>query len=405
MFALNHAGRYLPALRAVGLLVTVISLNACMMASATVQNEESTESPFLSQFEDMPAEEIAALGDKAWQSGELERAIFMYMQSLAVEDNPDVWMKVGKIQEHEGRTVYAWQAYERVITLDPENAEAYERLGMLYLGSRQKELAKKHLHKAIELDETRWIANNALGVLADTSREYEQAIGYYEAALEQNPKSAMLMTNMGYSFYLSGELDEAERLFIMAIGIDREYKAAASNLGLVRARRGRYDGAVDILKNVMPRQKALNDVGYMALLNGDIDEAERLLGDAVRASPTYYVTAHQNLARAKSAQQERMSQSQETASAMGQEDFDRAGSTPAKFRRVSADRLNVRRSDSMTAPVVGSLAAENRVEVLENKGSWAFIKFDDGSSESPVAGWVMSEFLTNSMTETTTPTP
>ncbi len=115
MFALNHADRYLPALRAVGLLVTVISLNACMMASATVQNEESTESPFLSQFEDMPAEEIAALGDTAWQSGELERAIFMYMQSLAVEDNPDVWMKVGKIQEHEGRTVYAWQAYERVI--------------------------------------------------------------------------------------------------------------------------------------------------------------------------------------------------------------------------------------------------------------------------------------------------
>ena len=59
----------------------------------------------------------------------------------------------------------------------------------------------------------------------------------------------------------------------------------------------------------------------------------------------------------------------------------------------------------MTAPIVGSLDAENRVEVLENKGSWAFIKFDDGSSESPVAGWVMSEFLTNSMTETTTPTP
>ena len=403
MFALNHAGRYLPALRAVGLLVTVIFLNACMMASATVQNEESTESPFLSQFEDMPAEEIAALGDKAWQSRELERAIFMYMQSLAVEDNPDVWMKVGKIQEHEGRTVYAWQAYERVITLDPENAEAYERLGMLYLGSRQKELAKKHLHKAIELDETRWIANNALGVLADTSREYEQAIGYYEAALEQNPKSAMLMTNMGYSFYLSGELDEAERLFIMAIGIDREYKAAASNLGLVRARRGRYDGAVDILENVMPRQKALNDVGYMAFLNGDIDEAERLLDDAVRSSPIYYETAHQNLARVRTAQQERIPRSQETA--MGQEDSNMVGSTPAKFRRVSADRLHVRRSDSMTAPIVGSLAAENRVEVLENKGSWAFIKFDDGSSESPVAGWVMSEFLTNSMTETTTPTP
>jgi Flp pilus assembly protein TadD len=404
MFALNHAGRYLLALRAVSLLVTMIFLNACMMASATVQSEEPTESLFLSQFEDKPAEEITALGDEAWQSGELERAVFIYMQSLAVEDNPDVWMKVGKIQEHEGRTVYAWQAYERVVALDPEHADAYERLGMLYLGSRQKDLARTNLKKAIELDETRWIANNALGVLADTSREYEQAIGYYEAALEHNPDSAMLMTNMGYSFYLSGKLDEAERLFIMAIGIDREYKAAASNLGLVRARRGKYDSAVDILENVMPRRKALNDVGYMAFRNGDIDEAERLLDDAVRSSPTYYKTAHENLARVKSARQERIPGSQETESAVGQEDSNIAG-TPAEFRRVSADRLNVRRSDSMTAPVVGFLAAENRVRVLENKGSWAFVKYDDGSSETPITGWVMSEFLANSITEATTPTP
>ena len=260
------------------------------------------------------------------------------------------------------------------------------------------------MKKAIELDETRWIANNALGVLADTSREYEQAIGYYEAALEHNPDSAMLMTNMGYSFYLSGKLDEAERLFIMAIGIDREYKAAASNLGLVRARRGKYDSAVDILENVMPRRKALNDVGYMAFRNGDIDEAERLLDDAVRSSPTYYRTAHENLARVKSARQERIPGSQETESAVGQEDSNIAG-TPAEFRRVSADRLNVRRSDSMTAPVVGFLAAENRVRVLENKGSWAFVKYDDGSSETPITGWVMSEFLANSITEATTPTP
>jgi Flp pilus assembly protein TadD len=399
MSALNKTGIYLPLARAIGLLIAALFLNGCVTTPKIAKAEQPSGKSYLSQFEDMTAEEIVAAGDEAWKSNELERAVFIYMQSLAVDDNPDVWMKVGKIQEHEGQSLYAWQAYERVISLEPENAAAHERLGMLYLESRQKDNAVIHLEKAVKLDETRWASNNALGVLADTSREYESAIGYYEAALEHNPQSAMLMTNMGYSFYLAGQLEEAERLFVMAIGIDREYSAAASNLGLVRARQGKYDSAVNVLENVMLRQKALNDVGYIAFKNGDVEEAERLLDEAVRTSPTYYETAHQNLTRVRTAKQNIQGEPEEPEiSAVESTPVDVANrtveiSTVGEFRRVSADQLNVRRSDSMNAPIIGALRAENLVRVLENKGSWAFIKYDDGKSDRPMAGWVMSEFL------------
>ena len=400
MSALNNTGIYLPLARAIGLLIAALFLNGCVTTPRVAKAEQPSGKSYLSQFEDMTAEEIVAAGDEAWKSNELERAVFIYMQSLAVDDNPDVWMKVGKIQEHEGQSLYAWQAYERVISLEPEHAAAHERLGMLYLESRQKDNALIHLEKAVKLDEARWVSNNALGVLADTSREYEKAVGYYEAALEHNPQSAMLMTNMGYSFYLAGQLEEAERLFVMAIGIDREYSPAAANLGLVRARQGKYDSAVNVLDNVMLRQKALNDVGYIAFKNGDVAEAQRLLDEAVRTSPTYYETAHQNLARVRTAQQQRALPTEEAPSAMSPEDSSAADSTPAEFRRVSADRLNLRRSDSISAPIVGFLAAENRVRVVENKGSWAFVQFDDGNGEAPIAGWVMSEFLTDSKAQT-----
>ena len=106
---------------------------------------------------------------------------------------------LNNLQQHAGQNEFALRAYARVIELEPENAMGHEHIGTLYLNSRQKELASEHLKKAVQLDKKRWVANNALGVLADTSGEYETAIGYYEDALEHNPKSAMLLTNMGCS--------------------------------------------------------------------------------------------------------------------------------------------------------------------------------------------------------------
>jgi Flp pilus assembly protein TadD len=291
-------------LRAIILIILAIYLSGCATAQSRNTRAESEESPIFDQYEGMSAEEITAAGDEAWREGELENALFTYMQSLAVAEDPNVWMKVGRIQQHSGQTAFALRAFARVIELDPKNAGAHEHIGMLFLSSRQKDLAVEHLEKAVELNEQRWVANNALGVLSDASGEYENAIGYYEAALEHNPRSAMLLTNMGYSYYLSGELEEAERLFKMAIGIDRLYIPAKRNLGLARARSGRYDSAVKILENVMERPEALNDVGYIAFVNEDYDEAERLLSDAVRFSPTYYEIAYENLDRVRRIQGE-----------------------------------------------------------------------------------------------------
>lgn len=394
MLTLNYAGLYPRLLRAFVLMIMVIFLSACAAGPSRSTQEELAEPLIFKQYEGMSAAEIAEVGDEAWREGELEHAVFAYMQSLAVADDPDVWMKVGKIQQHSGRTAFAWQAFVRVIELDPENAAGHEHLGMLFLASKQKDLATQHLEKAIEFDNRRWAANNALGVLSDASGEYEQAIGYYEAALEHNPKSAKLLTNMGYSYYLSGQLEEAERLFILAIGIDRSYSSAMTNLGLVRARQGRYDSAVNILERVLEQPKALNDVGYIAFRNGDIAEAERLLGDAVRLSPTYYETAYENLERVRHARAETRPRAEEIATNAGSQGEAMAGLGVIEYRQVSADRLNVRRANSIEAPIIGYLDAENRVRALEVRGPWTFVAYGDGSGGISISGWVMSEFLT-----------
>ncbi len=365
-------------------------LNACVTVPVNEAPQQQGETPLLSRFEEMSPDEIEASGDQAWRDGDLERAVFIYMQSLAKEEDPGVWLKVGRIQHHSGQSVAAWQAFERVIQLDPKNADAHEQLGMLYVGSKQKDLAVRHLKKSVKLDPARWRARNALGVLADAGGDYKRAIRHYEAALEHQPQSPMLMTNLGYSHYLSGDLDEAERLFLVAIGLDRNYEPAIANLGLIRARQGEYDSAVEVLENIMDRAKALNDVGYIAFVNDDIAEAERLLGDAVRTSPTYYETAYENLERVQDAQRSIRPRAEEINAGTAGDDPD---SAPAEIRQVVTARLNVRRSDSFNAPIVGFLAAQNRVRVLRDKGAWSFVAADGSEEQKPVIGWVLKGFL------------
>jgi len=295
----THSGRYcfVAALVATGLLT------GCSLMPETKPESDKQVIDLSVQFEGMSTEEIVKAGDSAFLMGDYDRAEFIFNQAVVIDDVAANWLKLGETLVRLGKTPYAGQAFQATIQLDPENAVAYEQLGILYIGVRQVAIAREHLYRAIEIDDSRWAAHNALGVLADTERDYLMAIKHYEAALKYDPGSAKVLTNLGYSYYLSGELDVAENLFLDAIRSDSTHERAISNLGLIYARRGKYDDAVEILRRVTPRPRALNDVGYVAFSNGDLDAAAFMLSEAIRISPSYYETANENLERVERARQ------------------------------------------------------------------------------------------------------
>ena len=295
----THSGRscFVAALVATGLLT------GCSLMPETKPDSDMQVIDLSVQFEGMSTEEIVNAGDTAFQMGDYDRAEFIFNQAVVVDDVAANWLKLGETLVRLGKTPYAGRAFQAAIQLDPENAIAFEQLGILYIGARQVAIAREHLYRAIEIDDSRWAAHNALGVLADTERNYLMAIKHYDSALKYNPASAKVVTNLGYSYYLSGELDVAEKLYLDAIRSDSTHERAISNLGLIYARRGKYDDAVEILRRVTPRPQALNDVGYVAFSNGDLDAATFMLSEAIRISPSYYETAYENLERVERARQ------------------------------------------------------------------------------------------------------
>jgi Flp pilus assembly protein TadD len=179
-------------------------------------------------------------GDDAWRKGELDLAIYLYVQSLAYDSSRAApFLKIGAIHEKRGNRALAAKAFEEALVRDPDNAGANERLGLLYLQDGKIDAAMPHFERAIVLDAGRWQSHNGLGIAADRRKDFAAAIAHYDAALALEPRATMVINNRGYSRYLAGDFAGAETEFRNAVELGAR-SGAWTNLGKAQARQGRY---------------------------------------------------------------------------------------------------------------------------------------------------------------------
>ncbi len=149
--------------------------------------------------------------------------------------------------------------------------------------------------RALELDPGSWRAHNGLGIIDDRDGNHNAAVGHYEAALTLKPGQPAVTTNLAYSHFLNGDHEQAARLYYEAAKYGSVYVPAQTGLGLLYARRGWYSDALEVLLEVQDAPTAYNDVGYIAMANGDNDVARQYLKEASKRSPTYFAKAVRNL--------------------------------------------------------------------------------------------------------------
>ncbi|MCL1144553.1 tetratricopeptide repeat protein [Shewanella marinintestina] len=255
------------------------------------------------------------------QSGNLEKALYAYIQALDFNAlNAETFYQIGRIHMIRGNPEIAYKAYNEALILDPNLMMAHADLGVISLDKRQYREARSHLENAIELDQQRLalvessetmgkflIPNresparvyNAIAILEDVENNHQQARDYFKLILELEPHSSILITNLGYSYYLTGELTMAEKYLRKAIQEDANFDRAWTNLGLVYVRKGLYKRALATFEQTMSPADALNDLGYFLMLEGKYEQAIDLFQRAIDTSPSYFEQAQKNLRRAR----------------------------------------------------------------------------------------------------------
>jgi Tfp pilus assembly protein PilF len=274
-------------------LMAAIGMGGC---ATFFEPAATTEGP-----DDTKQAELAMTrAEAALRQGELDRALFEYVNVLSLdEDKADAHYMVGVIHFLKGNLDLAMRAFQKTLSIAKDHAGALEGIGLVLLRDKKPEEAKAYLEKALAADEHRWRAHNGLGVIADLNHDYAAAEEHYQAALRERPETPMLLTNLGYSKYAAGDWAGAQSYFERALAINPRHEKAWSNLGLLHVRRGSYGKAMDAFTRIMPESRASNSVGYLCLMDGKYLQAEEYFVEAIKQSPAYYAEAHDNLQKAK----------------------------------------------------------------------------------------------------------
>jgi len=256
----------------------------------------------------------------AYQAGDLDQALYQYLRAIELDPKRyEALVWVGRIHRERGNTQLAELAFNDVLTSSPGNLNGLTEMGLLNLAGRNHERAQELLFKAVAVDQQRLTNGkssnppqvtalkvdsrspvkiyNGLGVLADLRNDFPQAQAYYQLAMQIEPRSALVQNSLAYSFYLAGNWEEATRAYRQGIIYDSGYKPLWRNYGLLLARKGQYEEALSAFEQVESRAEASNDVGYVCLIEGQLDLAEQFLRGAIEQSPSYYGIAWDNLNR------------------------------------------------------------------------------------------------------------
>lgn len=244
------------------------------------------------------AAEAIRRGDHALARGQADRALWFYIRSLDHDSSSAVaFTRIGALHERRGNLALAARAYEEAAMRAPDNVAIVERLATILLNQRDLDRARTRFESIADSPDAGWRTHNGIGVLADLEGDHMGAAAHFRRALEQEPHSAQILNNLGYSYYLYGAWDLARSSLEGALAVEPANELALRNLALLEARTGAPEKALELLLLITTEQKALNDVGYICMLEGQHAEAHAYLRRAIDASPSYYALAHRNLER------------------------------------------------------------------------------------------------------------
>jgi Flp pilus assembly protein TadD len=135
--------------------------------------------------------------------------------------------------------------YHRMITLKPDDVEAYAAIGNLLATMNQLETAVKFLEMALKLQPGFFIAWINLGNVYKKLGELNKAANCCQSAISLQPDNAIPYNNLGNIRLQEGRLNEAATYYEQALKLKPDYADAMNNYGTVFKKMGQIENALD----------------------------------------------------------------------------------------------------------------------------------------------------------------
>ncbi|MBN1354861.1 tetratricopeptide repeat protein [bacterium] len=132
------------------------------------------------------------LGQVYFDSEEYDNAHYQFNKILEIKEDPDIYMELGKVYYKLNRNNQAILSWEKVLKLDPKNANAHFNLGTTYLKLGKLKTATDEFNEAIHLDPNHAKAYANLGLAYQKQYKYTQATDAWKKSLKIMPDQPAL---------------------------------------------------------------------------------------------------------------------------------------------------------------------------------------------------------------------
>ncbi|MGA1863851.1 MAG: ABC transporter substrate-binding protein [bacterium] len=167
------------------------------------------------------------------------------------------------------------------------NPDSHFRLAVYYQERGMDKRAIKELKKVIFINPDYAEAYNKMGISYDRLKNFSQAVISYKKAILLNPDSYHVHNNLGFSYMLQGRYDEAIHMFKKAILLNKDDIRIHKNLGMVYALKGQFDQAMEEFRLAGDEAWAYYQMAAIYYEKDMLDEAERYYAKALNLNPSF----------------------------------------------------------------------------------------------------------------------
>ena len=162
-----------------------------------------------------------------------------------------IWNLLGAAAAQTGQLDQAIVAFERVIAIQPDNADGYNNLGNALKEKGKLNKAIEFYKKALAIRPDFATAYNNMGITLQKQDKLDDAIEAYNIALSLKPDYADAYNNIGSTLHDQGKLSEAITFYEKAILQKDDYANAYNNMGTTLQDQGKLDAAIEAYKKAL----------------------------------------------------------------------------------------------------------------------------------------------------------
>jgi Flp pilus assembly protein TadD len=145
----------------------------------------------------------------------------------------------------------------------PKDRDVLAAYGKALAANNQLEPALDAVRRAQTPEYPDWKLVSAEGAILDQLNQKDQARRLYRKALELKPNEPSVLSNLGMSYLLEGDLRTAETYLRSAAAQPNADSRVRQNLALAVGLQGRFDEAEKIASQELPPDQAQANVAYL----------------------------------------------------------------------------------------------------------------------------------------------